>query len=106
MGSNSGPGSAPVRNWRCRRGEAGAGRCAEGPAAASRLVHRSDVAAAETSLSAGRREDYSRLAAGWNWQVRPNWGLRAEANYVLNTSGQPGVDYGRRQLVFRTSLGF
>jgi hypothetical protein len=73
---------------------------------ASLLLQRSDYDATETSLSAARREDYSRLAAGWNWQVRPNWGLRAEANYVLNTSGQPGYDYERSQLLFSTRFGF
>jgi len=73
---------------------------------ASLHLQRSDYDATETSLSAARREDYSRLAAGWNWQVRPNWGLRAEANYVLNVSGQAGYDYERSQLLFSTRFGF
>lgn len=73
---------------------------------ASLHLQRSDYDVAETALAATRREEYSRLAAGWNWQVRPNWGLRAEANYTLNTSGQAGYDYERSQLLFSTRFGF
>lgn len=73
---------------------------------ASLHLQRSDYDAVEASLTAARRDDYSRLAAGWNWQVRPNWGLRAEANYTLNTSGQPGYDYERSQLLFSTRFDF
>lgn len=28
-------------------------------------------------------EMYSRLSAGWNWRVRANWSVTAEANYLL-----------------------
>ncbi len=72
---------------------------------ASLHLQRSDYDMTEAALLV-RREDYSRLAAGWNWQVRPNWGLRAEANYILNTSGLPGYDYERSQLLFSTRFDF
>ena len=73
---------------------------------ASVHLQRSDYDVAETASAATRREEYSRLAAGWNWQVRPNWGLRAEANYILNTSGLAGYDYERSQLLFSTRFDF
>ena len=56
--------------------------------------------------SSYRRDDYSRLAAGWNWQIRPNWGLRAEAYYSLNSSGLPIYDYDRSQIFFSTRYDF
>lgn len=31
-------------------------------------------------------EFYSRLSAGWNWKVRSNWSVTAEANYLLEDS--------------------
>ncbi len=73
---------------------------------ASLHLQRSDYDATEASVSPARREDYSRLATGWNWQVRPNWGLRAEANYVLNSSGQAAYDYERSQVLFSTRFDF
>lgn len=72
---------------------------------ASLYLQRSDYDTTETLMQA-RREDYSRLAAGWDWQLRPNWGLRAEANYILNTSGLPGYDYERSKLLFSTRFDF
>ncbi|MBI5612108.1 MAG: hypothetical protein HY942_03430 [Gammaproteobacteria bacterium] len=71
---------------------------------ASLYLQRSDYDAVETLTA--RREDYSRLAAGWNWQVRPNWGLRAEAYYVLNSSAQSAYDYERGQILFSTRFDF
>jgi len=73
---------------------------------ASLHLQRSDYGAVEALALLSRREDYSRLAAGWNWQVRPNWGLRAEANYVLSTSGLPVYDYERSQVLFSTRFDF
>lgn len=73
---------------------------------ASLYLQRSDYDAVEALAASARREDYSRLAAGWNWQVRPNWGLRAEANYILNSSGQAAYDYERSQILFSTRFDF
>ena len=73
---------------------------------ASLHLQRSDYDMTEASALLARREDYSRLAAGWNWQVRPNWGLRAEANYILNTSGLPAYDYERGRVLFSTRFDF
>jgi hypothetical protein len=54
-----------------------------------------------------RQESISRFAAGWNWQVRPSWDVRAEANYRLpddSTADVPEID--RTQLYFSTRYGF
>ncbi len=55
---------------------------------------------------AGRRDDYSRLGAGWNWQIRPNWGLRAEAYYSLNSSSVSAYEYDRSQFFFSSRYDF
>lgn len=70
-------------------------------------VQRSDYDAADaTATAAPRWEDYSRLAAGWDWQIMPNWGLRAEANYSLNTSNERAYEYDRSELLFSTRFNF
>jgi len=56
--------------------------------------------------AAGRRDDYSRLGAGWNWQIQPNWGLRAEAYYSLNGSGASAYEYDRSQFFFSSRYDF
>jgi hypothetical protein len=70
-------------------------------------VQRSDYDAADTAATtAARWEDYSRLAAGWDWQIMPNWGLRAEANYSLNTSNERAYEYDRSEFLFSTRFNF
>ena len=73
---------------------------------ASLRLQRSDYLAEDALLSAPRREDFSRLAAGWDWQVRPNWGLRAEANYSLNNSSVESFGYDRARVLFTTRFDF
>lgn len=51
-------------------------------------------------------ENVSRLAAGWNWQLRDSWGLRAEARYRLTDSNADPADSDRTQLYFSTRYGF
>ncbi len=70
-------------------------------------VQRSDYEAADIVTTTGARwEDYSRLAAGWDWQIMPNWGLRAEAKYSLNTSNERAYEYDRSELFFSTRFNF
>jgi len=60
-----------------------------------------------TASSTSRREDYSRLGAGWNWQIQPNWGLRAEAYYSLNSSsGVSAYEADRSQFFFSSRYDF
>jgi hypothetical protein len=73
---------------------------------ASLRLQRSDYGAEDPVLSVSRREDHSRLAAGWDWQVRPNWGLRAEANYSLNNSTLESYGYDHTQFFFTTRFDF
>lgn len=53
-----------------------------------------------------RNEDYSRLAAGWSWQVQPNWRLRAEADYTLNKSNLSLYEFDSNRLFFSTRFDF
>ena len=53
-----------------------------------------------------RHDSFSRLAAGWNWQVTPGWDMRAEANYRLSVDSVDAVDVDRTQLYFSTHYGF
>lgn len=53
-----------------------------------------------------RYENFSRLAAGWNWQVSPGWDMRAEANYRFGDESQDAADFDRTQLYFSTHYGF
>ena len=53
-----------------------------------------------------RRESFSLLGAGWNWQVSPSWDLRAEANYLLFDDSAEAVEVDRTQLYFSTRYGF
>lgn len=73
---------------------------------ASLRLQRSDYLMENSLLLAPRREDFSRLAAGWDWQVRPNWGLRAEANYSLNNSNVELFGYDRARVFFTTRFDF
>jgi hypothetical protein len=53
-----------------------------------------------------RNESFSRFAAGWNWQVRPSWDVRAEANYRLTDDTVDAAESDRTQLHFSTRYGF
>ena len=53
-----------------------------------------------------RRESFSLLGAGWNWQVSPSWDMRAEANYLLFDDNAEAVEADRTQLYFSTRYGF
>jgi hypothetical protein len=67
---------------------------------------------AETPGSSGtansllRGESFSRLGAGWNWQVSPSWDVRAEANYRLADDSADVIESDRTQLYFSSSYGF
>ncbi|HEX9628013.1 MAG TPA: hypothetical protein VGA00_13825 [Acidiferrobacterales bacterium] len=73
---------------------------------ASLRFQRSDYEADDPGALNPRREDYSQLAAGWAWQVMPNWGLRAEAHYSLNDSNLDAYEYDRMQFFFTTRFDF
>jgi hypothetical protein len=48
----------------------------------------------------------TRFGAGWNWQVRPSWDVRAEANYRLVDDNTDTVEADHTQLYFSTRYGF
>ena len=70
----------------------------------------SDYDVLDGSLGSGsfttRHDSISRVAAGWNWQVQPNWGLRAEANYRFSDGAVDLNESDRTQLYFSTRYGF
>ena len=50
--------------------------------------------------------DYSRLTAGWDWQVLPHWRLRAEAEYMLSDTGPDLYGDDRSRIFFSTRFDF
>lgn len=66
----------------------------------------SDYSGEDPTYALVRREEYSRLSAGWAWQVMPGWGLRAEAAYSLNDSNLESYQYDRSRLLFSTRFDF
>ena len=50
--------------------------------------------------------EYSRMTAGWDWQIRPNWRLRAEADYISSDSGLNLYRYERSAIFFSTRFDF
>lgn len=50
--------------------------------------------------------EYSRLTAGWDWQVRPNWLLRAGADYTLENFSLDLERYERSRIFFSTRFNF
>ncbi len=50
--------------------------------------------------------DYSRLTAGWDWQVLPHWRLRAEAEYTLSDTGPDLDGDDRSRFFFSTRFDF
>ncbi len=76
---------------------------------ASLLWQRSNHEAPDNAGLAGaslRRENFSRFAAGWNWQVSRGWDVRAEANYRLADDSAEAGEFDRTQLYFSTRYGF
>ena len=59
-----------------------------------------------SATSLYRRDNFSRLAAGWNWQVAPSWDVRAEANYRLADDSAETGEFDRTQFYFSTRYGF
>lgn len=66
----------------------------------------SDYDAIDPAHAVIRKEEYSRLALGWDWRVTRHWGLRAEANYSLNSANVDLYEYDRRRLFFGTRFDF
>ena len=65
-----------------------------------------DEAALEDPLAPPSPE-ISRFTAGWDWQVRPNWRLRAEADYTLEDDFSLKLDrYDRSRVLFSTRFDF
>lgn len=63
-----------------------------------------DEAALESTAAS---PETSRLTAGWDWQVRPNWRLRAEADYTLEDDFSVSLDrYDRSRVLFSTRFDF
>lgn len=56
-------------------------------------------------LDSVEEDSFSRLSAGWNWQLQSNWSLKAEANYVWSESE---LDWrsNRSKLFFGTRYDF
>lgn len=50
--------------------------------------------------------DYSRLTAGWDWQVLPQWRLRAEAEYTLSDTDTDLYGDDRSRIFFSTRFDF
>lgn len=69
-------------------------------------LQRSDYTNGDSAYWNGAEEDYhSRLAAGWNWQVQPNWSLRAQADYTFNDT-EWGFHPNRSKIFFGTRYDF
>lgn len=47
-------------------------------------------------------DKYTRISAGWNWQVKSNWRLRAEANITYDEPRLNLLDYDRTRFQFST----
>jgi hypothetical protein len=73
---------------------------------ASLRWQRSDIDNGDSSTSDWRRESESRFAAGWNWQIRSDWGLRAEASYRFLEDAPEVTDADRTRFGVSTQYGF
>lgn len=51
-------------------------------------------------------DDRSQVAAGWKWQVQPNWSLQAEARYGLNGANLDPYSPERSRFFFGTRFDF
>ena len=67
---------------------------------------RNDFGNGEPTDPLGASSDYSRLSAGWDWQVFPNWRLRAEAEYTLYDNGPSLYGNDERRIFFSTRFDF
>jgi hypothetical protein len=67
---------------------------------------RNDFGNTELVDSLAASPDYSRLTAGWDWQVLPNMRLRAEAEYTLYDSGPTIYGNDERRIFFSTRFDF
>lgn len=47
-------------------------------------------------------DKYTRISAGWNWQVRSNWRVRAEANFTYDQPRWNLFDFDRTRIQFST----
>lgn len=47
-------------------------------------------------------EDYTRISAGWNWRVNPNWNVRAEANFTYNQPTWDLFNVSQTRILFST----
>jgi hypothetical protein len=72
---------------------------------ASLRWQRSDIENGD-SISDWRRESESRFAAGWNWQIRGDWDLRAEASYRFLEDSQEPIETDRTRFGVSTRYGF
>jgi len=58
------------------------------------------------SSSDWRRESESRFAAGWNWQIRSDWDVRAEASYRFLEDAPEITETDRARFGVSTQYGF
>jgi hypothetical protein len=99
-----GPGLAPRRYYGLLlEGRYAFGR--EHAPFASLRWQRSDVEATDP-LSAMHRESESRFAAGWSWQPRPDWDVRAEASYRFAEDLPDWIETDRARFGLSTRYGF
>lgn len=66
----------------------------------------SDYDQPDPAYRAARKEDYSRLGAGWDWQVSSQWRMRAQADYSINSSNLTPYEFDRSRLFFSTRYDF
>lgn len=66
----------------------------------------SDYDEPDPAFRAARKEDYSRLGAGWDWQVSSQWRMRAQADYSINSSNLTPYEFDRSRLFFSTRYDF
>ncbi len=73
---------------------------------ATLLYQRSNYDAADPGFPVIRVEHYSRVAAGWMWQMKPKWILRAEVSYADNHSNIDIYQYHRTLFYLSTRHDF
>jgi hypothetical protein len=59
-----------------------------------------DPATGPASLS--ELEDYTRISAGWNWRVSPNWNVSAEANFTYDQPTWDLFNVNQTRILFST----
>jgi len=69
-------------------------------------LQQSDYDVVEPAYALSRDPELSRVSAGWNWQVRPNWNLRAQADYTLDDLSLELNRYDRSRILFSTRFDF